>query len=317
MTLEKSMKIRRLSLIVSLAAFFGTAAFAQDLNISYVKAPFNLQNMVIKHNGMLEKEFKGEDVQIKWHNITSGAKQTQAMASGALDVAGTMNTASVLMANAEGNPIRIATGVAHPSKVFGLVGKPGADYSVKDLKGKTVVGPKGTVLHQMLVAALVKNGMSEKDVNFISMDIPKGMTAVLAGQADAALVAASGIMKSNAAGAKTIVTADGLIEPNLVVTTSEKFAKEHPEQLERVVKVYKEALAWIQKNPKEALEIGAKEHGITLEEAEKLAQWSNYYSKLTEADVKALAADLQFLKDNDMVRKDVDVKKIVLPMAFT
>jgi ABC-type nitrate/sulfonate/bicarbonate transport system substrate-binding protein len=82
------------------------------------------------------------------------------------------------------------------------------------------------------------------------------------------------------------------------------------------VKVYKEALAWIQKNPKEALEIGAKEHGITLEEAEKLAQWSNYYSKLTEADVKALAADLQFLKDNDMVRKDVDVKKIVLPMAF-
>ena len=77
---------------------------------------------------------------------------------------------------------------------------------IEDLKGKTVVGPKGTVLHQTLVAALTSKGIDPKDVNFINMDIPKGMTAMMAGKADAALLAASGIYKANEGGAKTIGT---------------------------------------------------------------------------------------------------------------
>ena len=46
------------------------------------------------------------------------------MAAGSLDASAAMNTASILMANAAGNPIRIATGVAHPTNLFAIVGKP-------------------------------------------------------------------------------------------------------------------------------------------------------------------------------------------------
>lgn len=154
----------------------------QEINIAYVKAPFNLQNIVMKHNQMMEKEFAKDGIKVKWHDITSGAKQTQAMAAGSLDASAAMNTASILMANAAGNPIRIATGVAHPTNLFAIVGKPGPQMKIEDLKGKTVVGPKGTVLHQTLVAALTSKGIDPKDVNFISMDIPKGMTAMMAGK---------------------------------------------------------------------------------------------------------------------------------------
>ena len=182
------------------------------------------------------------------------------MAAGSLDASAAMNTASILMANAAGNPIRIATGVAHPTNLFAIVGKPGPQMKIEDLKGKTVVGPKGTVLHQTLVAALTSKGIDPKDVNFISMDIPKGMTAMMAGKADAALLAASGIYKANEGGAKTITTAQGLIQPNLVFTVSGKFAKEHPQLVERLVKVNREAHKWIKDHKQEALEIGAKEH---------------------------------------------------------
>ena len=58
------------------------------------------------------------------------------------------------------------------------------------------MGPKGTVLHQLLVAALKKEGMTIKDVDFISMDPAKAMTAVLSGSADAGLVAAGLIIKA-------------------------------------------------------------------------------------------------------------------------
>ena len=103
---------------------------------------------------MLENAFKAEGVKINWRVINSGAIQGQAMASGDLDFSAVMNTASVLMAAGAGNSIRIASGVGHPQKIFAIIGKPGTDYSIKDLKGKKVVGPKGTVLHQLLVAEL-------------------------------------------------------------------------------------------------------------------------------------------------------------------
>lgn len=69
------------ALVLSMAAASVFAA-PSEINIAYVKAPFNLQNMVMKHNNMLENEFKKDGIKIKWHDITSGAKQTQAMAAG-------------------------------------------------------------------------------------------------------------------------------------------------------------------------------------------------------------------------------------------
>ena len=64
------------------------------------------------------------------------------------------------------------------------------------------------------------------------------------------------------------------------------------------------------------MKIGAKEHGIAIADAEKLAKWSNYYNALTEADVKGLEIDQQFLVENGMMRQPVDVKSIVLPIAM-
>ena len=309
------MKFKAATILLGLSLCSSVFATPKEINIAYVKAPFNLQNMVMKNNHMLEKEFEKDGIKINWHEITSGAKQTQAMAAGSLDASAVMNTASLLMANSAGNPVLIATGVAHPTKLFAVVGKPGVQMKIEDLKGKTVVGPKGTVLHQTLVTALESKGMGQKDINFISMDIPKGMSAMMAGKVDAALLAASGIIKANEGGAKTITTAEGLVQPNLVFTVSGKFAKENPELVQRLVKVNREALDWINKNKNAALEIGAKEHGITLSDAEKLAERSNFYNVLTQKDIDELEKDQKFLKANGMMVKEVNVKDLILPTA--
>ncbi len=292
------------------------ADMPKEVNIAYVKSPFNIQNMVIKNQGLLEKAFAKHGVKVNWHTIDSGAQQAQAMAAGSLDVSAVMNTASLLSANGVGNKVVVVNGVAHPTDVFTIVGKPGTKLSVKDLKGKKVAGPRGTVLHQLLVAALVKEGMSINDVEFISMNIPSAMTAMLSGQVDAALLAASPVIKAQGQGAHVITTAKGLVNVNLVMTASDKFAKNHPEALEVVQKVQRDAMKWIKANWNEAMALGAKEHGITLEDAKKLASWSNYYDTLTEADVKGLAIDQDFLVENDLMRAKVNVKEIVLPMAM-
>lgn len=300
---------------VTLSTALSAATMPESISITYVKSPFNLQNIVMKERGMLEEAFKADGVKINWRVINSGAVQGQAMASGDLDFSAVMNTASVLMAAGAGNPIAIATGVAHPQKIFAIIGKPGTNYSIKDLKGKKVVGPKGTVLHQLLVAALVKEGMKISDVDFVSMDPAKAMTAVVSGSADAGLVAAGLIIKANEAGAKTIATCEGYVAPNLVMAVRRAFAEQYPEAYAKVVATNRAALAWIKANKAKALEMGAKEQGISLANAEKLYDWSGFYDTLTEADVKGLEADQQFLIDNGMMEKKVDVRTLLLPSA--
>ena len=64
------------------------------LRICYVKSPFNLQHIVMKERGILEKHMEKLGVSVKWYDINSGATQAQAMASGDLDVSGVMNSTS-------------------------------------------------------------------------------------------------------------------------------------------------------------------------------------------------------------------------------
>ena len=310
--------MKKTLLALTLAAFSMSAfaAMPEKVTMVYVKSPFNLQNMVMKEKGMLEKAFAKDGVKVEWKSINSGAKQAQAMAAGAVDVSAVMNTASLLMANGAGIPVMVASGVSRPTDTFAIIGKPGDALTVKDLKGKKVAGPRGTVLHQMLVAALVKNGMKADDVEFLSMDPNAAMTAAIAGKVDAALVAASGIIKAEEAGCKVITTAKGLVDVNLMMTVSKIFAEKHPEALATVVRVEREADEWIKANWKEALAIGAKEHGISLADAEKLANWSHYYSTVTEADIKGLEVDQKFMLENDLMKAPVDVKALVLPIAM-
>ena len=291
-------------------------ALATDLNICYVKSPFNLQNIVMKENRMLENEFAGSDVKVIWHEINSGAKQ--ALAAGALDVSAVMNTASLLLAVGVGNDLVIATGAAHPNRVFALVGKKGHNYSVKDLKGKTVAGPRGTVLHQMLVAALKKEGMTMQDIQFVSMDPPKAYAALVGNSVDAALLAAGLVVKANDAGMKTITTAEGLVKPNLVMVARRAYAEEHPDLLKRVVAVHRKAHAWINENKEKALEMGAKAQGVSPEVAQKLFDWSSFYDVLTEDDIRGMQEDKRFLIENGLMRTKmrIDVRSLVMPEAM-
>ena len=308
----------KLAVAAALAGMIGmvyAADMPKEINIAYVKAPFNLQNMVMKDQKSLEKAFEKYGTTVKWHTITSGAKQAQAMAAGALDFSAVMNTASLLSTNGAGNPVYIANGVAHPADTFAIVGKSGAKLSIKDLKGKKIAGPRGTVLHQLLVAALVKEGMSVKDVEFLSMDQPAALSALLSGNVDAALLAASGVIKAQEAGCQVVTTAKGLVKVNLVMTVRAKFAEEYPDAVKEVVEVQRKTLEWINAHRTDAIALGAKEHGIGIEEATQLADWSNYYNVVTDEDIEGLKEDQAFLIENDMMQKAVDVEKLVLPVA--
>lgn len=288
----------------------------KTLDISYVKSPFNLPMMVIKEQHLLEKALEPSGVAVRWHDINSGAKQAQALASGDLDIAGVINSSSVLMANGEGNALRVIAGVSRPTDTFALVvGKEGV-ASIAELKGKKVAGPKGTVLHQLLVAALQREGLSIADVEFLQMDIPQAFAALQGGQIDAALLAANTVIKAQENGGKVLTTAEGLVVPKLVMAASDKAIAAYPQWMDAAVAAQEQAHQWIAENFDAAIALGAREQGISEAEARQLYDWSHFILLLNEEDMQSLRVDMQFMRDNGMMRNEVDVRAIVLPRAL-
>ena len=278
----------------------------KEVNVSYVKSPFNLPSIVAKHTGMLEDAFDEKGVKVNFFEINSGAKQSEAMAAGSLDIGGVVNTTSVILANANGNNVEIVSGYSRPVEVFALVVNENIK-TIGDLKGKKIAGPKGTVLHQMLASALESEGMSMDDVELIQMGLPKGAAALQAGSIDGALLAAGLLIHSVKSGAHVLFTAEGYVKPILVTAARDNFKKDYPEAVKIYVDVHKKAYKWIKDNYKEAIQMGADEQGISFEDAEKLYNWTEFDFGISKEDIEFMRKDIEFLKSSGMLEADASL----------
>jgi ABC-type nitrate/sulfonate/bicarbonate transport system substrate-binding protein len=290
--------------------------YPQTVNISYIITPFNLQIMVMKERRMLEQAFAPLGVNVRWHNLNSGVAQTMAMAAGSLDIAPVINSASVILANVAGNPVEIATLVSRPKQTFALMVGPKGPSNIRELRGKTVAGAKGSVLHQMLIAALVKEGMNASDISFIQMDLNEARSALLANRVDAALQTSSLIIRNEEAGMRTLFTADGYINPLLFTAVRPAFAKNYSELLRIFLDVQEKAYDWISANTAEAVAIGSRLHQISIEDGMKLYHWSGLTKVMEAEDVSSLEADVDFLYQQNMIEQKINPRTFILPTAF-
>ncbi|HKK48655.1 MAG TPA: ABC transporter substrate-binding protein, partial [Alkalispirochaeta sp.] len=236
-------------------------------------------------------------------------------AAGSLDIASVINSTSVVLANAAGNEVLVPAAFSRPEQTFGIVTMEDGPSSVEELAGKRVAGPKGTVLHQILVAALDNAGLRESDVEFFSMGLPDSRTALLSGEIDAALLAASLIIRTNEAGGRVIATAEGNAVPKLVVGVRPAFHEQYADLVDRYLAVQNEAMRYIDENQEEALAIGAEEHGITLEDARTLFGWADFTMTLRDSDVESIRDDVAFLLDQGLIDASVDPGAFVLSGA--
>ncbi|MGC9312064.1 MAG: ABC transporter substrate-binding protein [Sediminispirochaetaceae bacterium] len=301
--------------------FAANAGGAQEdtlsrMNVSYVKSPFNLPAIIMKERGMLEEAFAERGVEVVYHEICSGAKQAQAMAAGSLDIGGVMNTTSVFLAQSAGNDVRIIAGFSRPVDVFAIVVMDPEIRTITDLKGKKIAGPKGTVLHQLLAAALDSEDCCMEDVEFLEMGLPQASTAMISGQIDGALLAGSLLIQAEESGARILTTAEGYVTPKLVIAGRGGFIDEHPEAVELYLEVHREAMEWMESHLEEALEIGAEEQGISMDDAARLYNWTRFIDSLTETDVRTMEDDIAFMVENGMLRKPVDPRDCICGTAL-
>lgn len=306
-----------LSLTLTLCLLFSITACSKNdknlekLTLTYVKAPLNITSIVQKNNKLIENAFKKDNVQVEYSTLTAGPKQTEALAAGEIDILNAVGGTSVILAAANGIDLKVISTFSRCPKAFMIVSKSDKIKTIADLKGKKVGGPKGTILHQLLLAALNKNSLSKDDVQLMSMGIPDAMAALENGEVEAALVAGPAAYNIVKNGATILTTGEGLIDATIVVAASKKIIDEHPEAVKKFLQVQADSVKWVSENNDEAIKITAKETDLEESAVKEMFDWYDFSPEFTSTDAEGLKATQQFLIDNGMLENKIEVKDII------
>ncbi|MCP3966548.1 MAG: ABC transporter substrate-binding protein [Lentisphaerae bacterium] len=290
-----------------LSLFAALNLCGKEINIAYPKRPFNLQLIVMKKKGLLEKEFAKDGIKVKFHDITDGLKQAKAAATGKVDICGSVNTTSIIMATGQNIKLNIIRAVCNATDIVALMTTNPNIKSVKDLKGKTIACVSKCTMHQMLLEALARNNMTIEDVNYIPMTNAETYNAMFTGKVDAAILNTVEMVNAKKRGARVLTTGKGLMRIKLVVAANESFAQKHPDWVGKYVKVQNEAMEFIKNHKHEALQLGAEDIGISYQDAEWLYNNTNLINTLDKDDVNSLKEDIDFLFQQKLIPKKVNI----------
>jgi len=279
---------------------------------TYVKAPLNVPSIVEKEKGFLTEAFAEEGIEFGYSNLTTGPEQTQALASGDIQFLNSVGATSVISSASNGADIKIISMYSRSPEAFMLFTNAEDIKSPTDLVGKKVAGPKGTILHEMLIRYLATEGLTEKDIEFVQMDIPSAQAALVAGEIDFALLAGPTAYNMIQDGYEVVTNGEGLVDGTIVVATSEDFYSKNPDLVKKFLQVQKETLQYIDENYEEAMEITAKETELPLDGVKEMYEMYDFNMDITQSDIESMQKTVQFMKENNMIENDVDIQSLIL-----
>jgi len=317
--IERGIGMRKLSILVStlflsliiLAGCGAKTTKVDQINISYVKSPLNVPSIIEKKKNLFETEFGKDNTKIVYSDITAGPKMTEAMAAGSLDFANALGGSSAILAASNGVDLKIIGIYSRAPKSFTIMSKNPNIKTAADLKEKKVVGPKGTILHQLLLAAAEKANIKAEDINFINMDIAPGVAAMLAGSADAALVAGPSVSQAEKNGAHVVTTGEGLLDATIVIAVRGDFLKNHEDLVKRYMKVHQASLDFMKNNLDETYKLTAEETKLTVDDVKAMYSLYDFNPTVTDKDITELEKTQDFLIKNNMMTKKVDIKSLI------
>jgi len=282
--------------------------------VTYVKSPLNVPSIVEKDQEIFAGAFEKLGYEVGYSDLTTGPEQTQALASGDIQFLYAVGATSVILAASNGLDIKIISTYSRSPKAFKLFAGDESIKSPEDLRGKKVAGPKGTILHELLTAYLASGGMTENDIEFLSMGIPDSQAALMGGSVDAALLAGPAAYNTEKDGYPIVTDGEGLTEATIVVAVGGEYAKGHPEEIKTFLAAQKEVLDYIDAQEEEAMEAAARETELTVEAVKEMYPLYDFDMAIKDSDIEAMKKTERFMKENQMIEQDVDIEDLILTM---
>lgn len=314
-----------LSLVLTAASLSGcggseSSDAGDTINIAIMRSGFTLPLYYASENGLFEEA--GLNVEVQYYD--NGPQVNEAIASGAVDVAGIGQMPSVtggiankskvvawmeddeasVQAYARDDSDIVAEGKGH------VEGHPDIYGTAETWKGKKIICAKGTSSHFGLLATLSALGLTDSDVTIVDMEGSKGATTFASGEGDIffGFDPQWSEFYSNTDDYTLISTCKSAGQSlYTVLIASDAFCNERSEDLTALLKVMLEVEETFRNDPDKY--------------AEEMYNWQAFYGNSTE-ELAAYSAELKpyrtldeqkamFSSDNGSSEVDKSYEKVI------
>ncbi|WP_226375298.1 ABC transporter substrate-binding protein [Effusibacillus dendaii] len=229
---------------------------------------------LVKEKGFFEKH--GVNADLVWFPVYSDS--LTALNTGKID-ANSQTLIDTLTPVSKGIPLKAVLVNDNSNGGDGVVVKPDIT-SLQQLKGKKIATELGTVDHFLMLTGLDKAGLKESDVQYTNMTVNDAGPAFISGNLDAAVLWEPFLSKAVQEGKGKLLfsSADtpGLI-PDLLVFR-EEVAKNKPEEVQKVIAAWFDALEYWKEHPDESMAIMAKAAETPVDEYKKSVEGVKIFS---------------------------------------
>ena len=279
------------------------------LTVTYVTSPLNVPTIIEKDQGIFEKEL---GVPVEYAELTSGADQTQALASGDVQVLYAVGATSVILSAANGADIKVLNMYSRSPKAFCMYSKDETLTTPESLKGKTIAGPTGTNLHELLVSYLAQADMTLDDVNYVNMTIPDAKAGLDGGSVDVALLAGATAYNAEQQGYHLVADGEGLISALIAVATTQKFYDEHPDVIEKLNAAQDEIASYMADSQDETMETVAAALDLDVDAVKEMYGYYDFSTEITDADKEGFQKTADFMYESGMIENELDVNTLFI-----
>lgn len=279
------------------------------LTVTYVTSPLNVPTIIEKDQGIFEKEL---GVPVEYAELTSGADQTQALASGDVQVLYAVGATSVILSAANGADIKVLNMYSRSPKAFCMYSKDESLTTPESLKGKTIAGPTGTNLHELLVSYLAQAGMTLDDVNYVNMTIPDAKAGLDGGSVDVALLAGATAYNAEQQGYHLVADGEGLISALIAVATTLKFYDEHPDVIKKLNAAQEEIASYMADNQEATMETVAATLDLDVDAVKEMYGFYDFSTEITDADKEGFQKTADFMYESGMIENELDVNTLFI-----
>ena len=199
-----------------------------------------------------------------YESYVTGMALASALARGDIQVAYLCLVPAINVYSNAKVPIKIVAGTHKYG--YGLVVNPEKIKSIKDLEGSDIrLGcvREGGAVDVLLHKTIDKYNLDEKKIlnNIQRMNPPKQVLAINTGQLDAAFLPEQWATMAEESGFKMLLMSQD-VWPEMqgsVLVVKDELIRDHPEVVEKLVKISQKATDWINQHPQEAAEIVARQ----------------------------------------------------------
>lgn len=240
--------------------------------------------LYLKAKGNLEKRLSPMGFSVDWIEFSAGRAILAAMGEGKIDL-GHGGVIPPILAQANNVPfVYVANDSTLPGTIGILVRKDSSIQTLSDLKGRKIAATKASTGQYLLVQALIKGGLTLKDVEFIDLPPAEGQLAFKQGKVDAWVGWHPFLAQlQESMPVRLLTNGEGLLNDRNFYFAASSFANDHDDIIKIVMEETRQIGIWATNYPNEAAKLLSASTGLNASTALRVTK-SRLYDALPIQD---------------------------------